>query len=477
MFDSRNRLPSDSRARRRAIVCAYAILWVYLAGFALILAGCGGGGSTAGLPAASPSPPSSPPSSPPVSSSSRVGSVTIEVTTSSGTPVPGVAVSLNGGFDGRSADTDAAGRVRFADIPGGEASVNTYARGFHDSRSRIFVTPDAGTIATVILEHVTEAIPVVLGTRAVPASDGLSLTVDVDIAVLDENGEATPTLTAAEFAGMESDCAWGWGCVYDDTGLRLPSEYFISMDPDAFSWSAAAPPSPMTTALLMEQSAAMAEFDPEGSRLGAVNAFLDSVIPPNTIALATYRGTPPAPVLTTYGPFTSDGAQFRDAVDAMAGQEGGTNPLYDAVIEMLSFTATHAPDGPNDPARNLVVLTSSWSSSYDQWLTAVATSRALGIPVVAIGGHEAAVDIAARTGGPSVVVDYPAQYPVVFANLASIVGRGLGFNRVRLVLDSGAYYGPGAQAVFRPGSTVWAYVWVRIGPNTRILVPVVIPIQ
>ena len=71
------------------------------------------------------------------------------------------------------------------------------------------MTPDADTDVTLILEHVTEATPVVLGSRALAASDGRSLTVDVDLAVLDENGRAIPTLTAAEFTMIDSDCAFG----------------------------------------------------------------------------------------------------------------------------------------------------------------------------------------------------------------------------------------------------------------------------
>ncbi len=87
----------------------------------------------------------------------------------------------------------------------------------------------------------------------------------------------------------------------------------------------------------------MAEYDPQRLRLSAVRAFLESVIPPDTVALATYRGTSPGPILTTYGAFTSDGAQFSDSVNGLAGQEGGGNPLHCAVAGMLSFTEEHAP--------------------------------------------------------------------------------------------------------------------------------------
>jgi hypothetical protein len=102
----------------------------------------------------------------------------------------------------------------------------------------------------------------------------------------------------------------------------------------------------MAVGLLLEQSAGMADYDPERLRLSAVSTFLKSVLPPHTVSLVTYRGTPQGTDLTTHGPFTSDGAQLIDAVDALAGQETGSNPLSCAVSDMLSLTATQAPVAP-----------------------------------------------------------------------------------------------------------------------------------
>ena len=192
-----------------------------LAGAVLALTACGG--STSAPSAANQ-----------VSSTTDPGEglVTIQVTTSSGEPISDVGVSLNGGFDGRTANTDDAGRVQFADIPAGEASANAYARGFHPAGNRFLVTPDANTDVSLILEHVTEATPVVLGTRATAASDGRSLTVDVDLALLDENGLAIPTLTAADFTMIDSDCAFV-PCGYDADFERLPMGGYRARADDA----------------------------------------------------------------------------------------------------------------------------------------------------------------------------------------------------------------------------------------------------
>ena len=466
--------PGAARTRKRAFP------GVFLASVALALAACGGGGATGDSSSSSSPPPVLP----------ALASVTIQVTTSSGTPVAGVAVALGGDFDGRSADTDAAGIARFSDVPGGEASAHTFVRGFHDASGRFLVTPDSNTHVTLSLEHVAEATPVVLHAHAVPARDGLTLTVDVDIAVLGEDGRAIETLTAADFDAAGSDCGLMW-CVTDANGQPLSfGGYYARVDSESFAWRGPAdqPTPPIATALLLEQSAGMADFDPEGLRLDALNVFLESVLPPNTASLATYRGAAATPTLTTYGPFTSDGTQFRDTVNALGGQEDGTNPMYDAITDMLSFTAMHAPNGPVDPPRALVLVASGWSWPDDDcqvyWtcphqerVSIAATSRTLGTPIVVIGGSEPAADVAARTGGPSVVIQDPAQYAVVLASLRSIVGRSLGFNRVRVLLDAGAKYGAQAEPVFQSGNTVWAYMYVRIGPSTRIVFPVVIPIQ
>ena len=205
-------------------------------------------------------------------------SVTIHVTTSAGTPVPGVGIALNGGFDGRVADTDATGSVRFDDIPtGDEANATSYAAGFHAAHTRFLVTVDADTDVTLILEHVTEATPVVLGSRAVAASDGRSLTVDLDLAVLGEDGRAIPTFTAADFTMLDSDCAFRPCGIDVDSGSLPMGGYRVLADDEAFGWqrSSDQPVPPMTVALLLEQSAAMAEYDPQRLRLPAVSAFLD----------------------------------------------------------------------------------------------------------------------------------------------------------------------------------------------------------
>ena len=193
----------------------------------------------------------------------------------------------------------------------------------------------------------------------------------------------------------------------------------------------------------------------------------------------TYRGTADGVDVTSHGPFTCDGARFIDAVDALAGQEAGSNPLSCAVSDMLSLTATHAPSGPDDPPPTVVVVTNSGSAGIAacaQEESSFVDALALGIPVVAIGGREFSAVLAALSGGSFVVVTDPLQFRVVLGNLAPVAGRTLDSNHLRFVLtpEGVAATGP----VFRPGrQTIWAYVFVRIGPHTSVEVPLVMPVQ
>ena len=457
-------------------------LGVVLGSIALGLSACGGGSSGATPPRTTGGP------APPTSSGPDVGpgAVTVRVMTESGTPIPDVGVDLNGGFDGQALDTDAEGWARFTNVNAGEASIHTFARGFHDAGRRFVIEPDTVTELSVILMRTTEATPVVLGTHASPSEDGHTLTVDVDVAVLGEDGLANPTLTAADFAVANSDCGFMW-CVMDASGQPLLSGgYYAHVDTEVFGWHEAStePPPTSGTALLLEQSTSLIEFDPGKRRSTAINAFLDSVTAPDTVSVASYHGTPQAPVLTTYGPFTSDGALFRDDVNALSDDDASLNPMYAALADMLSWTATQATSGPDDP-RSVVLVSGGLELArrrlrklldlrHSSRLAVAETSRALGIPIVAIGGGEPSADIAARSGGPSVVVADPEQYAVALGNLKSIVARRLGFNRVRFVLDAGAVYGSQTGRVFQRGHTVWAYTQARIGPDTWVGIPVVI---
>jgi len=439
-----------------------------LAVIALSIAACGGGTSTTPV-SNSPPPVATPPPTPaPAPAPQLKGSVSVRATTPSGKPIGGVSVTLNGGFDGRIAITDASGVALFDDVPAGEARTDTWASGYFSASQRIAVTGDTVTRATVILERVTEAIPVVLATHHVASNDGTTLTVDIDLALLNENGTARETLTAADFALIGS-CDWGW-CVVNTDGSDTGRSYSARVIDAPFN----PPPTPvrptMAAAILLDQSAAMAAFDPSGVRLQALNSFLESVTPPDTVALGTFQGIATSPALTTYGGFASDATSLRTAVSTLAGRESGTSPLLAAMKEMIAFTAASAPAASSTLHRTVVAVTSTWpleecpdAMACQRAKLAVATAaQASDVSVVAIGDYGPATEIAARTNGAFANVQDPQQLPVVFRALTAIVGHGLAYNRIRIEFQS-------PHGTFIPGRTVQGYLQVHIGPNTSPL--------
>jgi hypothetical protein len=371
--------------------------------------------------------------------------------------------------------TDSNGEVTFHGLPAGDGSAVLWGSGYHGAGRRLTVADGSVTKVTVTLEHVTEATPVVLATHPVASNDGMNLTVDVDIAVLDENGRARETLTAADFA-LLGGCDWGW-CIVDANGTDTNRYYNARVIDATFQPLSTQVRPTIAAAILLDQSDYMAEFDRAGTRLQAVNGFLESVTSPDTVALGSFQGIAATPTLTTYGGFTSDAASLGAAVRALAGRERGTSPLHAALSEMIAFTAANTPAGSSTLQRSVIAVTSAWpteecttaATCWQAKRTVTAVAQASGVSVTAIGADGPAAELAARTQGAFVNVGDPAQLPVVFNALGSIVGRSLAYTRVRIELDSGQ---PGT---FLPGRTVQGYLQLRIGPDTYLMPTLYIP--
>ena len=285
------------RAKSTVAVRAGCLL---LAASALV--GCGGGGNSAGTgleltpPAASATATAPPPAPAPAPAPKARGSVTVSAITTSGAPVSGVSVALNGGFNVPMSTTDSNGEVTFHGLPAGDGSAVLWGSGYHGAGRRLTVADGSVTKVTVTLEHVTEATPVVLATHPVASNDGMNLTVDVDIAVLDENGRARETLTAADFA-LLGGCDWAW-CIVDANGTDTNRWYIARVDDATFHPMPTQARPTIAAAILLDQSDYMAEFDRAGTRLQAVNGFLESVTSPDTVALGSFQGIAGAPTLT-----------------------------------------------------------------------------------------------------------------------------------------------------------------------------------
>ena len=209
-----------------------------------------------------------------------------------------------------------------------------------------------------------------------------------------------------------------------------------------------------------------------------MGSFLDSVAAPDSVALASFREAPEGPELVVHGEFTPDGASLADDLAGLAGEGSAGVPLGHALSELL-FWAEPRLQGQSGN-RSIVLVSSLWSwpnfdcedvayCGHATRLEIGRTASRLHMPLLAIGGTESAADIAARSHGVYASIDEPTQYDVVLKNLKPILGGRLGFNTLHVVLS-----GPGE--IFRPGNTVWTSLAVRVGTDTRLFVPLAIPI-
>ncbi len=414
--------------------------------FALALVACGGGGGSSSPANPEQLPPTPAPN--PAPQPQGKSTANVHLTTTSGAPVSGASVNFNGTAThngGRSAITDANGTAQFNDLFAGESYAVAFVPGYHGAGERFVIAPDSTTDVTLTLVNKSEATPVFLGAHPIPSSDGRTLTLDLDIAVLDANGAPIETLTASDF-GLNGVCDWYW-CVFNVDGTVLQEFGYNATVTDAtFSPSPILPRPAIAAAVLLDQSAGMRLVDPSGLRLEVASAYFQSIAAPDTVALGSYQGIAGAPTLTTYGEFTSDGGSLQPWLAGLKGQERGTNPLPGAVADMITYTASHTAAGSSDLQRSVVTFASSAYGSADCGApncaeaesAAVEAARTTGISVVAIGTEESpAFWIAARTGGASALVQDPAQLPAVFHSLNSIIAHHLAFTRVRMQLDSG----------------------------------------
>jgi len=472
---TRNRSPDagSATACRLAGRCVWSGI---LTAMLLAVAACGGGGSGGPSSTAATTPPvSTPPPSPPPPAG--VGSATVQVTTTSGTPISAVSVALNGSNGGRTATTDADGKAQFTDLIVGEGSAVTWLPGYRGAQGRFSVTRNSNTNVKLVLEKVAEATVVLLATRPVASNDGRTLTVDLDLAVLDSNGAALETLTASDFE-LDGVCDW-YTCVAGPDG-RSTGSYGAQVADAIFMPVPARARPAIAAAVLLDQSAEVALTDPTGLRLEAVSNFFASITPPDTVTFGTYQGVPATPALTTYGGFTSDTASFRATISDLAGRELGTNPFYGAIADMIAFTAANTAAGSTELQRSVVAVTmgngeisecGDAAACWQAMLAAAETGRAAGVSVVAVGPELSyAFQIATRTGGASALVEHPTQLPVIFSALGSIVARSLPYNRVRMALDGGK---PG---VFLPGGYLLGYLNIHVGPSATISWYVAFPI-
>ena len=165
---------------------------------------------------------------------------------------------------------------------------------------------------------------------------------------------------------------------------------------------------PYSAALLFDQSSSVRSSDPHDARLAAAAAFMDNLSSDDEVALLAFAaaGRLPYHPVTNYrdrdgNGFTTDPAQFAADLQALANLEGGTRPLYDAILVAAEFTRT----GAGKAHRVVVVFTDGGddgSTATPQRVNEFATEHGIRIHPVALSAGTAVADLAelaATTGG------------------------------------------------------------------------------
>jgi len=394
------------------------------------------------------------------------GDLVVRVVDTAGSPVAGVGVTISdpAGNSG-AATTDADGYVAFGSVRAGSVYVRAYAWGYQDGDGiRVEIAERRTTQGQVTLVPRNASTAAVLGTRAVSQSaDGRTLVFETDIAVLDESGQPLLGLTDAMFELPAVECGWGL-CVNDPDGLEIASWLPVTGAPETFGLVPASPRRPFAAGLLVDQGSIVTDSHADPHRVDAIVDFLQRFTGTNSIALAEFRERTSGSVLQTHGDFVNDGRSLLDPARGLGERVGGSSPVVPAVQEMLGIITSQPPVAPP----TVVLISNTWLEPSDR-LVLAAASRAASTPIVTISSYEAAAELAARTGGIFVRIEFPATYHTALRGLDSLLSGDLSFYRMRFSVATDN------AAAFAPGNTLFTNVRITVGERDHVFVPVVLP--
>ena len=236
--------------------------------------------------------------------------------------------------------------------------------------------------------------------------------------------------------------------------------------------------SPYATALLLDQSASIATSDPNDARIVAAAAFLDNLAPGAEAGLVAYAadGRLPFSPVTVYSDvrrrrFTTDPDGFDGWLDSLAGLEGGSRPLYDAIKYAVDYTAEHA----RNSNRNVLVLVggndAGSTASLDDAVEH-ANEQGVTLHAVALSGPSGGAnlsklaDLAGRTGGSIAYAGNARQLVSYYGAIGSVLSGAAQLYRTtwKLSLVGGD---------FELYAGYWIRTWVTIDtPECTLRVPV-----
>jgi hypothetical protein len=295
------------------------------------------------------------------------------------------------------------------------------------------------------------------------SADGRTLVFETDIAVLDESGEPILGLTDAMFELPAVECGWGL-CINGPDGQEIASWSPVTGAPETFGLVPAAPRRAFAAGLLVDQGSIVKDGQADPHRVNAIVEFLEQFNGTDSVALAGFSERSGMAALQQYGDFVNDGRSLLDSARRLSERVGGSSPVVPAVRDMLGIIAAQPPAAP----ATLVLISNTWLEASDR-LVLAAASRAASTPIVTISSNESAAELAARTGGIFVRIEFPSTYRTALRSLDSLLAGDLPFYRVRFSVASDY------AAAFAPGNTLYTNARINVGEGDHVFVPGVLP--
>ena len=453
---------------RTSSVCGIAVP-MRIAVLISVLGGCGGGGGSGSeLPSAS---------------------LTVAVSDVFGEPAEHAQVEVLSLSTGKTlkATTDSIGKVRFARMPAGIASIHASDDPQGDvalsgSSGRIELAEGAVLDVNVALRPEGDPFAAVRPSwveASKPGADGHSVDVAFDI-------YSFTGVQALFLAGCEPDTAddtpvFRSNCVEDSVAFDAPYDapgYTKALDGAPVPGGGA---TPFSVAVLLDQGGAIALNDSADVRLFAVKYFLSMLNAEDRVVLSAFASDDiagprallpdkpvtmlPDDVSPTFA--ASDKAALFPIVDSLGALEGGASPLYAAIDRMLDFTAQNTSP---DRRRAVVVLTTGVDKTCGsaaqcltarQTLTTKARSTGVSIIVIGLGSGSEPVDIVALSelaegsSGALLWTNDSSQLPAMIRGLSQILDGSAETFEARYQIQSPT------DGAFHSGHTVLGKVTVQ----------------
>lgn len=357
--------------------------------FLLALAGCGGSGGDRGPPPGVGQPPPRQP----------LGDLTVSVNARDpfGAAVPDADILLlyssGTGFWETGVRTDADGQATIDGAPDNTYAVALSADALYGSRYEATEVDSERMVFDVTL-HPWSALSPGISRVAVTdvSADGRTLTFSARLYILETYADEGPWYWGNINVLPCEACVEGPGSsTAGYTGQTVSSD-LAEPDPVADA---------LAIALLLDQSESVMVHDLADRRLLAAKYLPTRLAAGDTMALAAFAaddagtGQPallpsqPVTIFPVLNPaFTTEGSSYFPTIEALATLEGGGSPMYDALAEMVAFTASAAPPASR---RAVVAVTSDGAGDCGDQAACRAAQEALlkqsastGVAVVAV---------------------------------------------------------------------------------------------